>query len=201
MRTVTPPSPPWLAAGLVAVLVLAGCGRPAPADEVGLGDTPDPAAGTVTEPDAQTGADPTDASGEASNTGASEGGQMTSTEATSSAPDDEMGPATESEVAQAPVATPVIITSENLGGLVDQSADRAGVRVTSSNPIVAVAPVEETTPSTVASQPGIHIVAAGDTLSVIAETYGVPVRAIAEANGLQDVDAIKPGQELIIPAP
>ncbi|HEV2107277.1 MAG TPA: LysM peptidoglycan-binding domain-containing protein [Thermomicrobiales bacterium] len=40
----------------------------------------------------------------------------------------------------------------------------------------------------------------GDTLARIASTYGVSVRAIAEANALPDPDLINAGQQLLIPA-
>ena len=42
------------------------------------------------------------------------------------------------------------------------------------------------------------MVAAGDTLFDIAQSYGVTVQAIMEANGLES-DRLKVGQQLIIP--
>jgi LysM repeat protein len=45
------------------------------------------------------------------------------------------------------------------------------------------------------------VIESGDTLSGIAEKFGVPVDSIAQANNIADVNEIKPGQELIIPAP
>jgi LysM repeat protein len=44
-------------------------------------------------------------------------------------------------------------------------------------------------------------VRAGNSLAAIARAYGVTVTAIAEANGIQDVNTIHVGQELVIPDP
>lgn len=45
-----------------------------------------------------------------------------------------------------------------------------------------------------------HVVQPGETLSKIAATYRVSVTALAEANGLKNPDALRPGQKLVIPA-
>ncbi|MBC8253178.1 MAG: LysM peptidoglycan-binding domain-containing protein [Ardenticatenia bacterium] len=47
----------------------------------------------------------------------------------------------------------------------------------------------------------IHVVQPGETLSEIAEQYGVSVDALTAANGIADPHLIKIGQELIIPGP
>ncbi|MFN2118715.1 MAG: LysM peptidoglycan-binding domain-containing protein [Candidatus Promineifilaceae bacterium] len=47
----------------------------------------------------------------------------------------------------------------------------------------------------------IYTVVAGDTLFKIALQFDVTVDAIAEANGIIDIDSLEIGQELIIPAP
>ncbi len=44
-----------------------------------------------------------------------------------------------------------------------------------------------------------HRVRRGETLSVIASRYGVPLRAIAQTNRLRNIHRIKEGQDLIIP--
>jgi LysM repeat protein len=49
--------------------------------------------------------------------------------------------------------------------------------------------------------PVIHVVQPGDALSAIAAQYGVPIDALAEANGIQDPNVIKVGQKLVIPGP
>lgn len=46
-----------------------------------------------------------------------------------------------------------------------------------------------------------YVVQEGDTLSGIAEMFGVSWDAIIEANGLQSQDSIFVGQELLIPLP
>ncbi len=46
---------------------------------------------------------------------------------------------------------------------------------------------------------GTYVVQLGDTLSEIAELFGVPAAAIIEANGLADADFLGEGQSLIIP--
>jgi len=46
----------------------------------------------------------------------------------------------------------------------------------------------------------VHVVESGDTLSGIARYYGVDLRTLMARNGIADADAIRTGQELIIPA-
>jgi LysM repeat protein len=46
----------------------------------------------------------------------------------------------------------------------------------------------------------LHVVASGETLSAIAEQYGVTLLALIEANEISDAGIISVGQELIIPA-
>lgn len=45
----------------------------------------------------------------------------------------------------------------------------------------------------------IHVVQKGESLWVIAQKYGVTVKAIAEANNIENTSLIKINQELIIP--
>ncbi|MDH4207895.1 MAG: LysM peptidoglycan-binding domain-containing protein [Anaerolineae bacterium] len=54
---------------------------------------------------------------------------------------------------------------------------------------------------TSSSQAGrrIHVVQQGETLSEIARTYGVSAEQLAQANGLDDPNAISVGQALVIP--
>jgi hypothetical protein len=52
---------------------------------------------------------------------------------------------------------------------------------------------------TALSEGNIYIVRSGDTLSEIAETYGVTLEEIAVANDLSDQDYIYVGQELVVP--
>ncbi len=46
---------------------------------------------------------------------------------------------------------------------------------------------------------GTHTVKLGETLSTIAEQYGISTKALQELNGLSDADRIKEGQELKVP--
>ncbi len=67
--------------------------------------------------------------------------------------------------------------------------------VTSSAP--SAAPVSSAAP---ASRPGQkYVVQPGDTLSGIAEQFGVTMQQLIDANSLQNPDLLLPGQELIIP--
>lgn len=54
---------------------------------------------------------------------------------------------------------------------------------------------------TAPTQPVRHNVQPGETLSQIANQYGVSVDAIVAANRLQDPDNLKVGQEIVIPSP
>lgn len=58
------------------------------------------------------------------------------------------------------------------------------------------APQESSTP---APAPLVHVVVSGDTLSGIAETYGVTVEELVAANGLNEEDFLQIDQELVIP--
>jgi len=46
----------------------------------------------------------------------------------------------------------------------------------------------------------VHVVQPGETLYRIARNYGVPLEALARANGIEDVNLIRVGQKLIIPS-
>lgn len=77
---------------------------------------------------------------------------------------------------------------------------RAGVRIVSDGPILTPLP-PTTPPTTAAPQAQLYEIQPGDTLSVIAERFGISTAALADANGITDVNTIKPGQELTIPPP
>jgi LysM repeat protein len=75
------------------------------------------------------------------------------------------------------------------------------------------APTPTVTPSATATPPttpkatpsptpirGTYEVEPGDTLSEIADRFGIDVETLAEANDITDPDLIYPGQVLIIPA-
>ncbi|WP_457637358.1 peptidoglycan DD-metalloendopeptidase family protein [Oceanithermus sp.] len=46
----------------------------------------------------------------------------------------------------------------------------------------------------------VHVVQKGETLYRIAKDYGVPLEALAAANGIKDVNLIRVGQKLVIPS-
>ncbi len=86
--------------------------------------------------------------------------------------------------------------------------EAAGVRVVSEAQVIVPPPTTATVPTTVAATTpppaaaaGTYIIEPGDTLSVIAERFGVTTDALSQANNITDVNTIRPGQELIIPAP
>ncbi len=64
--------------------------------------------------------------------------------------------------------------------------------IASSTPTVP--PTEPPTPA-----PLVYVVKEGDTLSSIAQAYGVTVQEIVKANGLANPDVLNIGQELVIP--
>jgi len=57
------------------------------------------------------------------------------------------------------------------------------------------------TPSPTPPAPTEYTVLPGDTLSAIAERFGMTVDQIAAANGIEDPDLIIVGQKILIPAP
>lgn len=61
-------------------------------------------------------------------------------------------------------------------------------------PTAEAAPAPSPTPIT-------HVVQAGETLSEIAHMYGTTVEAIVQANDLENANAIREGQVLLIPSP
>lgn len=82
----------------------------------------------------------------------------------------------------------------------------AGIRVMSQATVVppssTTIPPPTTVPTTAPppTQPaGSYVIEPGDTLSVIAERFGVSVDALSQANGITDPNSIRPGQQLVIP--
>ena len=67
-----------------------------------------------------------------------------------------------------------------------------------------LSPVRSPTPGpspTPEVTPLVHVVQAGESISLIAVQYGTTVDAIIVLNGLQNPNLIVPGQELLIPPP
>lgn len=63
-----------------------------------------------------------------------------------------------------------------------------------ASPTVEPSPGPEATPL-------VHVVARGESLSLIAAQYGTTVDAIIQLNQLQNPNLIQPGQRLLIPPP
>lgn len=60
----------------------------------------------------------------------------------------------------------------------------------------ATAATVQATPQTI-----IHVVQAGETLSLIAKQYGISLETLVALNDIPDVDRIEVGQELVVSAP
>ena len=96
-------------------------------------------------------------------------------------------------------------------GLTDRTrtlriGDRLIVPGVTATPVVtgplprAAAPTRTPTPTTVPVEEGVHIAEAGDTLSGIAERYGVSLEALLQANGFDDPDRVlRVGERITIP--
>lgn len=67
--------------------------------------------------------------------------------------------------------------------------------VATPTPAATDTPEPEPTPT-----PQIHVVTAGETLSGIAEVYGVSLNALIEANDITNPSLVVIGQELVIPS-
>ncbi|HET7038089.1 MAG TPA: LysM peptidoglycan-binding domain-containing protein [Thermomicrobiaceae bacterium] len=67
-------------------------------------------------------------------------------------------------------------------------------------PSVGSSATQSASPPPDSGQLALHLVVPGETLTTIARSYGVQVRALAEANGISDLDLIEAGQMLRIPA-
>lgn len=95
-------------------------------------------------------------------------------------------PATAAETATPPASDP--------GPGVTPSASA----IVTASPSPTASPVVTASPSPSASSL-VHVVSAGETLTQIANRYGVTVRQIVDANGIENANSIRIGQQLIIP--
>jgi len=96
-------------------------------------------------------------------------------------------------VAPSPVLSPTVETSPTSAPA--ETAAPVPTQITTPSPV----PTEE--PAATETAPTLHTVQPGETLSSIARDYGVSYQAILDANGLEDPNLIRVGQELIIPIP
>ena len=85
--------------------------------------------------------------------------------------------------------TPTIVSESNSGGGTNSDSSGGAPQSTAPTPAATAAPTATT-----------HVVVEGDTLSAIADQYGVTLDAIMEANDITDASLIFVGQELTIPA-
>lgn len=110
-----------------------------------------------------------------------------------------------------PTRTPVTsATTESATAMPEMTpavGDFAGTRISptetpstaTAQPTAPATPTPRPPTATPTGEPVVHTVKDGETLSKIAQNYGVTVEAIVEANGLTDPDRIIAGQTLIIP--
>ncbi len=70
---------------------------------------------------------------------------------------------------------------------------------TPETPSTSEAPATTVAATTTTTQPPSYVVQSGDSLSVIAERFGVTTAALAGFNDISDLDALVVGQELRIP--
>ncbi len=92
---------------------------------------------------------------------------------------------------------PVDITTV-AGGAIARAPATPGVQTTPLAPAPAATPVAQPAPQT-GSEPVRHKVERGETAFIISRLYGVPVKDLAEWNGLGADFAIREGQFLLIP--
>jgi LysM repeat protein len=110
----------------------------------------------------------------------------------------------------APTATAAVTVRTTTPGT--RTPVRTTTAAPSSAPSTSSAPSSGPTPTTAAppaatataTKPATsgqkYVVQAGDTLSDIAEKFGVTVQALIDANKLENPNLLLPGQELIIPS-
>lgn len=67
-------------------------------------------------------------------------------------------------------------------------------------PIVTLPTTAPTTVAPTTTVPLFYEVQSGDTLTEIADAYSLPIKAIMDANGITDQDAIQAGQILELPS-
>ena len=97
-----------------------------------------------------------------------------------------------------PTATPTGTATPSITPTSGPSATPTGTATRSLSSYPTYAPVGTGTPP---KYPFVYTVKAGDTLSGLADRFGVPRTKLMAANGLQDSNLIRIGQVLIIPDP
>lgn len=95
----------------------------------------------------------------------------------------------------APVAQPTLLpASPTPAPTATQTAAATPTATATATPSATPAPT-----ATALASPLIHVVQRGETLRSIAALYGVTVVELAEVNGIEDLNLIRLGRELVIP--
>jgi len=91
-------------------------------------------------------------------------------------------------------------TQDN-GNTVETEGPQDGSTTTeeTEEPVVAVEPTPTAQVVIPTPAPLIHTVQPGNSLSQIAQSYGVPIELLAAENGIEDYNLIQVGQEIVIP--
>ncbi|MEZ5410318.1 MAG: LysM peptidoglycan-binding domain-containing protein [Acidimicrobiales bacterium] len=124
-----------------------------------------------------------------------------------SAPPDALGdPSADPSIAGVSITSPDAVVSTAPGALAPATTitGAAGSTTTPlSQPPAVVGPAGNTPAalSPAAAGATAYVVEDGDTLSGIASKFGISTRSVAAANGISDPNTLKPGQQLMIPAP
>ena len=88
------------------------------------------------------------------------------------------------------------------GGVASPSVSPSAAATPAPTPAPSPSPTVPPAPTdTAAPAPIVHVVAPGESLSSIAELYGVTEKAIQDANKIDNPSLIVVGQKLVIPAP
>jgi sortase A len=98
-----------------------------------------------------------------------------------------------------PLPTPALSLTN--GPALSPTKEAAPSPMPTTSPTVTPLLRTPTTNLTPPSEQTVYVVQSGDSLWKIADSYGITVDALVEANGLSEDDVIHPGQELIIPSP
>lgn len=128
-----------------------------------------------------------------------------------SAPPDALGdPSADPSIAGVSITSPDAVVSTAPGALAPTGtgagagAEPAGSTTTPlSQPPAVVGPAGSNPVGLNPASAGAtaYVVEDGDTLSGIASKFGISTRSLAAANGISDPNTLKPGQQLLIPAP
>ena len=125
-----------------------------------------------------------------------------------SAPPDALGdPSADPSIAGVSITSPDAVVSTAPGALTPAVTTATGAAGSTTTPLSqppAVVGPAGTSPvglNPASAGATAYVVEDGDTLSGIASKFGISTRSLAAANGISDPNTLKPGQQLLIPAP